>query len=131
MTVLRFEKFSRHSGAGLSYFMDFVFRLVFELIVLLNGQTILAGDDSEVLQPPRVDVETSRTDSHASGKYLLAVSSQQPVHKDFGRIRMRLILYDGQVTIASGGVKTFLGNGQRGHGKIGLDERKELRIAYP
>src|SRR3990170_5761891 len=122
------EKPAGRGGPRLPYLVNFLLRLVFVFVILLQRQEIFGRDHAEFPEPLSVDVQTTRSDSHGSGKNLLTVSSEQPVHEHFGRVGVRLVFENHQVAVAAADVETFLRDRQRNHRQSGLDERKELGV---
>ena len=60
----------------------FFFRSIFELTILL----IFRGNDDKFSIHSRVHIERTGSDSHRSAEYFLAVSSEQPIDKNFRRM---------------------------------------------
>src|SRR5262249_2913996 len=100
------QKLPRYSGSGLSYFIDLVFGLCFKLVKLSKSQrTILRRDDPDLSDPFCVDTQPLGPHPHAPKKDLLPISTQQPVDETLGRIGMRLILENRDMTIAATNVE--------------------------
>src|SRR4029077_4872678 len=63
-------------------------------MVLLDGQHILSRMHAVVLEPLRVHIEAARRLAHDFYVQFLPLFSQQPINKNFRRVRMRWIFDD-------------------------------------
>src|SRR5262244_4471797 len=100
-------------------------------MVFLDGDRIFCRVHTELFQPFRVHIETSRAILHNSAVPILAFSAQEPVDENLGGIGMRRIFDDAQHTEAIASRQAFLRCRRRLDGRPALTNGSAWLLPMP
>src|SRR5712692_11275040 len=98
------EQLMSGGGARFTDFVNFLLRLILQLVELLYGQKVLGRQHAKLFEPFGVDVQTPRRLPDGLAENLLPFFAEQPVDENFSGVGVRRVFDDGQISASPAGI---------------------------